>query len=145
MNRLASKALFDDQVKALEGEILVIRRWTVFSRTFPILDVGFEHEDRSPFRVQTNCEDWNELPPWITLLAFEGTILTSLPTGPTGVFNQALHDITKRPFICMAGSREYHTHPSHIADVWENYKSRSGYELGGLLTQIWSAWLKSTP
>jgi len=45
----------------------------------------------------------------------------------------------------MAGVREYHTHPSHTGDVWENYKDRSGYDLGGLLTQVWRVWQQATP
>jgi putative metal binding uncharacterized protein len=145
VNRVASRALFDQQVSALEGELLEIRKWTVFSRTFPVLDVGFEAVGRTPFRVHMNCDDWNELPPVITLLTFDGAVLTALPTGPTGIFHQGPHDITKRPFICMAGSREYHTHTSHIADLWDNYKSQDGYDLGGIMTRIWNGWLKSTP
>jgi hypothetical protein len=45
----------------------------------------------------------------------------------------------------MAGAREYHTHSSHVNDLWDNYKHRGGYDLGGILHQLWSAWLKTTP
>lgn len=145
MNRLAAKALFDDQVNALEGELLEVRRWTVFTRTYPDLDVGFKRDGRVPFRVRMHCEDWNELPPAITLCALDGTVLTQVPTGPTNIFHQGPHNVTNRPFICMAGSREYHTHSSHVGDVWDNYKNQSGYDLGGIVTRIWNGWLKSTP
>lgn len=145
MNRTISKTLFDDQVKGLDGDLLEIRRWRVFSRTFPILDVGFEADGRQPFRVQMHCEEWNELPPSIILLSTDGQIITALPIGPTGIFHQGPHDATKRPFICMAGSREYHIHTSHTTDFWDNYKNLSGYDLGGILTRIWNGWLKSTP
>lgn len=144
MNRAASEALFDEHTKHLEGEILNIRRWRIFSRAFPVLDVGFEAENRQPFRVQMNAEDWNELPPAVTLLSIDGAALTVLPSG-SNIFNQSAHPSTGRPFICMAGTREYHTHASHTSDLWENYKTRSGYDLAGILTQIWSGWLKSSP
>lgn len=146
MNRAASTALFEEQVKDLKGELLESRHWTVFSMTYPLLDIGFEGEGRMPFRVQMNCEDWNEQPPWITLLDFDGKILPTLPSGsPSNIFNSGQHNITQRPFICMAGSREYHTHTSHVGDSWENYKSRTGFDLGGIMTQIWGGWLKSRP
>lgn len=145
MNRTASQALFEDQIKHLEGATLDSRKWRVFSRAFPLLDVAFEHDGRIPMRVQMHCDDWNELPPSIILATIDGDPLKPLPTGPTGIFHQGPHPKTGRPFICMAGAREYHTHDSHLADLWDNYKNRSGYDLGGILHQIWSAWMKSTP
>jgi hypothetical protein len=143
MNRAASQALFDEQVSHLDGVLLQMRKWRVFSRTFPLVDVSFEDANRTPFRVQMHCEDWNASPPSIALLAVDGTVLTALPTGPTGIFHQGPHPITGRPFVCMAGSQEYHTHSSHTADLWDNYKARAGYDVGGILTRIWNGWLKS--
>lgn len=145
MHNLASKALFEDQTRRLEGDILNARKWRLFSRDFPVLDIVFEQPEREPFRVLMDCADWNELPPWVSLLTIDGEALKTAPTGPTGIFNQGPHPITKRIFVCMAGTREYHTHPSHTNDIWDNYKQRSGYDLGGILTRIWSGWMKSKP
>ena len=145
MNRAASQALFDEQARHLDGVLLEMRKWRVLSRSFPHLDVSFEGANRTPFRVQMHCVDWNASPPSIVLLAVDGTVLTALPTGPTGIFHQGPHPITGRPIVCMAGSQEYHTHSSHTSDLWDNYKTRAGYDLGGILTRIWSGWLKSTP
>lgn len=145
MNRAAAEALFIEDTEHLTDELLSVRKWRVFSRTFPVLDVGFEADGRKPFRVQMNAEDWNELPPGVILLSFDGSMLTSLPTGPTNIFHQGPHPSTGRPFVCMAGTREYHTHSSHTSDLWENYKTRPGYRLAEILTRIWSGWLKSTP
>ncbi len=115
----------------------------MFSRAYPLLDVAFIAAGRRTLRLQLHCEDWNELPPSIALLDVDGSLTSQPPTGPTGVFNNSAHPATGRPFICMAGAREYHTHSSHIGDHWSNYKLRSGYDLGGIVSQIWSAWLKS--
>lgn len=145
MNRAASTALFKEHVRYLDGDLLKMRNWRAFSLEPSLIDVAFFASSRLPFRVQMNCEDWNELPPAITLLSVDGGFLTVVPRGPTGIFHQGPHPTTKRPFVCMAGSREYHTHPSHIPDSWENYKMRSGYDLGGILTRVWNGWLKSTP
>jgi hypothetical protein len=32
-----------------------------------------------------------------------------------------------------------------VADVWDNYKSRAGYDLGGVITQVWRAWQTAKP
>ncbi len=144
MHELASRTLFEDQTKHLGGRLLRERRWSVISASYPVLDVVFEGADRVPMRVRMDCQDWNDLPPGVTLLDREGKPLGTggAPTG-SNIFHQGPHDSTKLPFICMASTREYHTHSSHVADSWDNYKQQSGYDLGGILTQIWNGWLKS--
>jgi hypothetical protein len=143
MNRAASEALFEEQTRNMIGSVLDSRGWRVITRAYPVLDVAFERQGRATMRVQMHCDDWNELPPAIALLDADGNYLTKSPAG-SGVFNVGPHPTTGRPFICMAGAREYHTHSSHTSDHWENYKTRSGYDLGGILHQVWSGWLKCT-
>ncbi len=145
MNKEASRALFDEQTKDFTDELLQARNWRLFSREFPVLDVGFEATGRQPIRIRMQCDDWNELPPVVTLLKLDGEILRPVPSGPPSIFHQGPHNVTSLPFVCMAGTREYHTHSSHISDPWDNYKTKSGYDLGGILTRIWNGWLKSTP
>jgi Predicted metal binding domain len=50
---------------------------------------------------------------------------------------------TPQPFMCMAGIREYHTHSSHVGDLWENYRSSPDYDLPGILVQVAEAFQKS--
>lgn len=145
VHNAVSQALFEEQTRHLTGELLEERKWRVIERAFPVLDVLFDAEGRQPMRVRMTCDDWNDLPPSIALLAKDGTMLIQLPTGPTGVFNSSAHPVTRQPFVCMAGSREYHIHSSHTSDYWDNYRKKSGYDLGGIVTQIWHAWKKSTP
>jgi len=33
------------------------------------------------------------------------------------------HPLTKRPFLCLRGVREYHEHPQHDGDDWAMYRS----------------------
>jgi hypothetical protein len=145
VNKEASQELFEEQVKPLEEQLLVARGWTVFNRTYPVLDVGFERQGRVPIRIRLQCDDWNELPPAIALLSWNGERLKQLPSGPSSVFTSSPHPLTGQPFICMIGAREYHTHSSHTSDAWANYKTRSGFDLGGILHQLWLFWLKTTP
>jgi hypothetical protein len=44
----------------------------------------------------------------------------------------------------MRGSRGYHTHESHLTDPWEPLRSETRYSIGGIMTQVWHAWLKGT-
>lgn len=142
MHELASRALFKEQTDGFTSRLAQSRGWTFFQIEYPILDVGFAKEGRTGLRLLFNCQDWDEQPPSIQLLAMDGTFLTVLQPNPTSVFNTGLHHLTGRPFICMRGSREYHTHPSHTTDLWDSYRSHPDNNLGGLLTQLWHAWLK---
>lgn len=145
MLAVASKTLFEVQVSRLELPLLQLRRWRILGREYPALELMFDHESRPPLRLRLVCDNWNELPPSIELLDQEGNFLSAAPRDPAGVFNPGPHPMTQKPFICMRGSREYHTHPSHLDDHWDRLKLRSDYDLGGILTQVWRAWSKAQP
>jgi hypothetical protein len=36
----------------------------------------------------------------------------------------SLHPVTGKPFVCIQGTAEYHTHPSHVDDSWDRYRAR---------------------
>jgi hypothetical protein len=145
MNEAVSKALFRRDVIGLSGRLLTSRNWQLYSKEFPVLDVGFRAQGRAELRVRLLATNWNYEPTSIELLNSAGEFLMQLPHHPGGVFNNGRHPATGRPFVCMAGAREYHIHPSHVNDSWENYRRRTAYTLGGVLTQLWNAWLKSSP
>lgn len=142
MNPVLSKVFFESQTKDLGGRIAQIRSWVIHSLTYPVIDISFTHGNRKAFRVRMKCENYNELPPSIELLSKDEKFLKKVPIG-TFVLNQGPHPITKRPFICNPGSLEYHTHRSHKNDLWDNYRKRPEYNLGGILTQIYNAWCKT--
>ena len=142
MHKLAAKALFESDLVAVSGSLAENRHWIIHQLAFPLLDCEFEHADKPSLRVRFHCDDWNTLPPSIKLLTSEGEPLTVVPGRKTGVFNHSAHPNTGNPFICMRGSREYHTHPSHTPDLWEPLRGQSSYSLGGILTKVWNAWRK---
>ena len=45
------------------------------------------------------------------------------------------HPLTKLPFLCMRGIREYHEHPQHTGDDWMLY--RSNFSLFDVLVAVW--------
>lgn len=142
MNKVYSEALFDEQTKHFSQKLLGIRSWSINKISYPILDITFTYLKRIPFRVRMICEDYDELPCSIELLAANGEYLKIAPIG-SSVINRGKHHNTNRPFICSPGSREYHTHNSHKNDSWDNYKGKSSYDIGGMITQIHNAWLKT--
>jgi len=144
MHPAAAKVLFDEDVKNLSPELCKRRGWNLHSLTFPIVDCSFSEKARTTLRVRLQCDDWNDKPPSVILLSADGVPLRSLPANPTGVFNGGLHHLTGLPFVCMRGAREYHTHPSHVNDLWEPLKGETRYSIGGILTQLWNAWQKGS-
>lgn len=142
MNNALSKLVFNEQTKHFSQRLLEIRSWSLNEIQFPILDITFSHTDRQPFRVCMVCENYDESPCAIELLNLKGEFLIQTPTG-SNVINQGKHPNTKRPFICSPGSLEYHTHTNHLNDLWENYRGKSGFDIGGMISQIHNAWLKT--
>jgi hypothetical protein len=143
MNEALSKALFEQEVSGLTPRLLKLRNWKLYSREFPVLDVGFCAPGRPELRVRLRATNWNDQAASVELLNAEGQFLAQAPRHP--VFNNSAHPITGRPFVCMAGAHEYHTHPSHLGDSWENYKGKPAFRLGELAAQIWQAWSKASP
>lgn len=142
MHPAAAQALFESQVATLTPALAQRRGWMLHEVAWPVIDCSFTAPRRTILRVRLRCDDWNDQPPSIDLLNTDGTYLTRNMANPTNVFNQSAHHTTGRPFVCMAGSREYHTHPSHLTELWGGYKDRASHDLGGLVTQLWHAWRK---
>ena len=135
-----ARAAFERDVGRLDRRMAEKFGWTVVTAEYPVLDVIFEHETADSLRLRFHCDDWDELPPSIALLDKAGGFLAAAPPHHGGVFNAGPHPATGRPFVCMRGAREYHTHSSHVSDFWSNYRGRSGMDLLGILGQLWRAW-----
>lgn len=148
MNPTAAKALFDAAVAGLSERLLQTRGWFVHSRVWPTLDLSFRHTEHQELRLRLACDDWNDTAPSVDLLAPDGGLLVGLPNqrpGPSPIYNAGAHPRTGRPFVCMAGVREYHEHPSHVNDLWANYKALDAYTLGEIVTQLWRGWERYWP
>ena len=144
MHPAASRALFEEETKHLSPALCQRRGWVLHALEFPVINVSYTAPGRTPLRVTFTCDNWNDQPPSIRLESADGVPLKQIRPNPTGVFHGGPHHLTGLPFVCMRGSREYHTHPSHVADVWEPLRGGSNYDIGGIMTQIWNAWLKGS-
>lgn len=140
MNTLASQALFDREI-AILPRLAHLRGWTTHKIEYPVIDVTLADKGRSPLRVRLVAKEWDEVPPSVELLAPNGEFLSSNQIPAQGIFNRSRHRYTGRPFVCMVGTLEYHTHESHINDHWENYRRQANRGLADLLGQVWNGWL----
>jgi Predicted metal binding domain len=122
----------------MNSQFLRNRNWEINLVEYPIVDITVSA--KRSLRLRLTCDGWNDVPPSAELLDKEGNILTG---APGGIFNASNHPTTGKPFICMVGFREYHTHPSHVPDSWENYRGVEGYRLLALLDQVARAWRKA--
>ena len=76
MHEAASRALFEEEVAKFRPELLESRGWTLFSKDFPVLDVGFSAKDGACLRLRFLCNDWNERPPSVEFLDWGGRQLS---------------------------------------------------------------------
>ena len=143
MHPAVSRRLFEEQVGRWPPDLAHERGWVIHAVEYPILDCTFTATNRTALRLCFDFSDWDDSPPAIELLDMAGTLLNNLLPNPTNVFNSSLHPTKHRPFICMAGAREFHTHPSHLNERWEQFRGKPGFEdVGSILTKLWHAWQK---
>lgn len=137
------RAAFDRDEAAIDRRAAESNGWTLLSADYPVLEVVFRGLCAAPLRLRLQCDGWDETPPSIALLDVDGDHLDNAPSNSNSVFNVGPHPDTGHIFVCMRGSREYHTHPGHLADRWENYRGLPGMDLGGILFQLWRVWRRS--
>lgn len=137
MHEALARANFEHDAALLTARMTELQGLVVHRREYPLLDVTVVHP--TSIRIRMQCDDWDELPPSIALLGPDGSPWKG-PLPPGGVFNAGRHPTTGRPFICMRGSREYHTHPGHRNDAWANHRGQDGMNLVGILMQLCAVW-----
>jgi hypothetical protein len=47
------------------------------------------------------------------------------------------HPITKQPFLCLPGLREYHSHPQHSGDDWLLHRTNGQGRLAVICDRVW--------
>lgn len=129
------RCLVEDELKVLTPQFLEQHSWELNNVEFPHLDVTIQGS--RPLRIRLNYEDWPDRPPSAELLDVTGN---ALDVGGFTIFNMSPHPSTGKPFICMRGFHEYHIHPSHLNELWENYRRETGNNLIGLLAQVSRSW-----
>lgn len=60
----------------------------------------------------------------------------STPEGPRDVLIEG-HPLTRQPFLCLPGIREYHTHPQHTGDDWLLHRASREGSISTIAERIW--------
>ncbi len=142
MDPAVSARKFRHDLEVLLGEaasFVAAGGWEFVTTTFPELSVVFTHP-RSKRRVGFRFlfDGWDEQPPSLSL--FDPETRAELPweKWPQGVWSIGNpHPTTGKPFLCLPGIREYHTHSSHLTDYWHNYKAKGCYTIAFILDRVW--------
>ena len=149
-----AEELFRDSVAKItrNQNLLADRGWLVLTSEYPNLRIAVRHRQTAKLRAfEFQFDDWNDQPPALQLVDAE--TLEPLPgckwprdsSGrwhATGWISAAGIETT-RPFMCMIGIREYHTHKSHSNDLWANYRDLPDYSLENIVLQVAEAFQKA--
>jgi hypothetical protein len=68
--------------------------------------------------------------------------LVDTDEGPRNLLVQ-MHPDTGRPFFCVPGVREYHSHPQHAGDSWLLHRAGGGGSLAAICDRIWRSMARS--
>jgi hypothetical protein len=137
-----SQRKFEREMELLRGEAINFVHaagWEIMTAGFPELSIIFTHPRSTRhvgFRFQ--FDGWDEQPPSLTL--FDPDTKAELPWDkwPQGGWTVGNpHPVTKKPFLCLPGIREYHIHSSHVSDLWDNYKAKGSYTLAFIVDRVW--------
>jgi hypothetical protein len=77
----------------------------------------------SPGLFRFGCERFDAEPPSVSMLDPITHEELPIERWTPGVAH-SIHPGTSKPFICLQGIAEYHTHPSHLDDRWDRYRYR---------------------
>lgn len=106
---------------------------------WPVLSLVFTHRrSRRAVGFHFRFDEWDDLPP--SLLLFDPATGVELPwaSWPLGGWSAGdHHPVTSKPFLCLPGIREYHTHQSHTGDAWSNYRARGTFGIGYIVHRVW--------
>jgi hypothetical protein len=144
MHPLLNRRRFESDLAGLSPELCLERGWKVMSRECPVLDLAFTAPGRPILRTRWECSGWNAVPPAIELLEEDGGPLGRKILTPKNIFHDGPHPVTGKRFICMIGSREYHTHESHLEVDWDAVRRQANYRLLDIVTQVWNGWSQAT-
>ncbi len=136
-----SRRKFARALELLDGDSATFvneEKWEVISRDFPLFQVVWTHP-RSARRVGFRFlfDDWDAFPPRVDLFDPATSALLSWAAWPKGSWAVGDgHPVTRRPFLCLPGVREYHEHPSHLNDLWAPLRALDSYTMLPLMHRV---------
>ena len=141
MDRAVSLRKFDAELRLLSigaAAYVTAKRWRIISTDYPTLAVALRHSRSSrEIEFRFTCDNWDEAPPSLTLHALDDGHELPWDEWPKGGWHALnKHPTTAKPFLCVPGIREYHTHSSHLGDKWDGYRRRGTYGLCNMIDRV---------
>ena len=141
MDPAVSFRKFEGEIRSLKAEAAdyaASRGWRITIATYPSLAVALRHPgSQREIEFRFACDGWDEQPPSLSLHDPEdGREFTWKEWPRDGWDVQASHPSTGKPFLCLPGIREYHTHGSHLSDLWDGYRLRGTYRLRDIVDRV---------
>ena len=120
-----------DLEQLLDQELAVIQRDEALhtgtarvARSGPIVHLSFERgRDGRAGLFRIDCRGFDARPPSVAMVSPFTEEVLPIEQWTAGV-PHSIHPLTRKPFVCIQGTAEYHTHPSHLADSWDRYRNR---------------------
>ena len=147
VDKMVSRKKFEAEILSLNTDTVAYaaaKGWKIISTDYPTLALALRHP-RSLREVEFHfaCDDWDEIPPSLSLHDAEGGRELPWAEWPKGDWPVGEHDATGKPFLCLPGIREYHTHQSHVGDSWHGYRLRGTYRLRDIVDRVQQKFEKS--
>lgn len=140
---LLSQEIFNKEISRLTPHLLNPRGWSLKEINYPKLVIQFSAPEKEDLVVSCDCEDYPSTPPSYSFLNTNNVFLNQISGLQNGFINQSPHPVTSRIFICAPGAREFHTHPSHVNERWENFNNNlNTYGIIAMLDKIYHTWHK---
>lgn len=116
--------MLDGEVALCKEDELLSRNDITISREGSNVFVKFARgRDGKTGCFRLDCKHFDAQPPSIAMVDPESRTELPLEKWTPGVAH-GIHPMARRPFVCIQGIAEYHSHPSHLADSWDRYRNR---------------------
>ena len=141
MDQQVSRLKFDREVEVIRGAGSAFTTgsgWSNLRTEYPTIEVAFTHPTSGRhigFRFL--CDDWDTQPPSLSL--FDPVNGSELPWDrwpKQGWAAASPHPVTQKSFLCLPGLREFHIHPSHLGDSWDNLRNRDSCHLRYIIDRV---------
>ena len=138
-----AKRKFDRDVRPIveDPDAFGVLGMRLIAASYPILRVALAWPGKGEIPLELRANDWDFRPASATWVAEDGGPWTGGVPNANGF--QA-GDATHRPWLCFAGSLEYHEWPGHHTDHWWARRNDPNVRLLGFVQHIASV-LRKTP
>lgn len=115
------KRLLDQELAICDMDELTrrhVRLWREGTDVLLAFDIG---RGGGPGLFVLDCTSFDAQPPAVAMADLETREPLPLDGWTPGV-PHSIHPTLQRPFVCIQGVLEYHSHPSHGDDSWDRYR-----------------------